>query len=109
MRRQEILARDDPAALWVILDQWVLRRPVGGRHVMLEQVNRLIEAARLPHIVIEVIPAGVGAHEGVTGAFAGGFRGRAERGLPGRPVAGAAGQGTQGCRIAGLDLGYPQT
>ncbi len=70
MRRQEILARDDPAALWVILDEWVLRRPVGGRHVMVEQVNRLIEAARLPHIVIEVIPADVGAHEGVTGAFA---------------------------------------
>jgi hypothetical protein len=54
----------------VILDEWVLRRPVGGRHVMLEQSNRLIEAARQPHIAIEIIPAGAGAHEGLTGAFA---------------------------------------
>jgi hypothetical protein len=37
---------------------------------MLEQVSRLTDAARQPHIVIEVIPAGVGAHEGVAGAFA---------------------------------------
>ena len=70
MRRQQVLTRDDPAALWVILDEWVLRRPVGGRHVMLEQANRLIDAARQPHIVIGILPAGTGAHEGVTGAFA---------------------------------------
>jgi hypothetical protein len=37
---------------------------------MLEQVNRLAEVARQPHIVIEVIPARTGAHEGVAGAFA---------------------------------------
>lgn len=70
LKRQEILARDDPPALRIILDEWVLRRPVGGRHVMLEQVNRLIEAAKQPHVVIEIIPASAGAHEGVTGAFA---------------------------------------
>jgi hypothetical protein len=40
------------------------------RHVMSEQVNRLAEAAKQPHIVIEVIPANTGAHEGVAGAFA---------------------------------------
>ena len=70
LKRQEILAREDPPALWVILDEWVLRRPVGGRYVMREQVSRLIEAAQQPHIMIEVIPADTGAHEGVTGAFA---------------------------------------
>jgi transcriptional regulator with XRE-family HTH domain len=70
LKRQEILARDEPPSFWVILDEWVLRRPVGGRYVMLEQVKRLIEAARLPHIVIEVIPASAGAHEGLAGAFA---------------------------------------
>jgi transcriptional regulator with XRE-family HTH domain len=70
LKRQEILARDSPPALWVILDEWVLRRPVGGRHVMLEQVNRLIEAAARPNVVFEVIPAGAGAHEGLYG---GGF------------------------------------
>jgi transcriptional regulator with XRE-family HTH domain len=70
LKRQEILTRDQPTALWIVLDEWVLRRPVGGRHVMLEQVRRLAETARQPHIVIEVIPAATGAHEGVAGAFA---------------------------------------
>jgi transcriptional regulator with XRE-family HTH domain len=69
LKRQEILTRDEPPALWVVLDEWVLRRPVGGRHVMLEQVNRLAEAARQRHIAIEAIPASVGAHDGTTGAF----------------------------------------
>jgi hypothetical protein len=70
LKRQEILTRDDAPALWVILDEWVLRRPVGGRHVMYEQVNRLIGAAPEPHIMIEIISADAGAHEGVAGAFA---------------------------------------
>jgi transcriptional regulator with XRE-family HTH domain len=70
LKRQEILTRDRPAALWVVLDEWVLRRPVGGRDVMLEQVSRLAEAAGQPHIVIEVIPVTTGAHTGLEGAFA---------------------------------------
>jgi transcriptional regulator with XRE-family HTH domain len=70
LKRQEILLRESPPALWVIVDEWVLRRPVGGSHVMFEQVNRLIEAARQPTIVMEVIRAVVGAHTGLNG---GGF------------------------------------
>ncbi len=70
LKRQEILTRDDPVAFWVMMDEWVLRRPVGGRSVMLEQMNRLAEAAEQAHIVIEIIPASAGAHEGVAGAFA---------------------------------------
>lgn len=69
MKRQEILARGDPPMLWVLLDEAVLRREVGGRHVMCEQMNRLTEAARRPSIVIHVIPSSVGAHLGLLGAF----------------------------------------
>jgi transcriptional regulator with XRE-family HTH domain len=69
MMRQEILARERPPGLWVILEESVLRRPVGGRQVMLVQVGRLIEAARRPNIVIQVIPMSVGAHEGLAGSF----------------------------------------
>jgi transcriptional regulator with XRE-family HTH domain len=70
LKRQEILTRDQPTALWIVLDEWVLRRPVGGRHVMLEQVNWLADMANQPHVGIEVIPAATGAHEGMAGAFA---------------------------------------
>jgi transcriptional regulator with XRE-family HTH domain len=67
MERQVILDRDTPPTLWVVLDEGVLRRPVGGKHVMREQLNRLMDAARRPNIVVQVIPGGVGAHEGLRG------------------------------------------
>lgn len=69
MERQAILTRDSPAMLWVILDEGVLRRPVGGSSVMREQVGRLAEDARRPNIVLQVIPLAVGAHQGLSGNF----------------------------------------
>lgn len=70
LKRHEILTRDEPPAFWVIVDEWVLRRPVGGRYVMREQIVRLIEAARRPHVSVQVISSAVGAHLGLC---AGGF------------------------------------
>jgi hypothetical protein len=67
MERQRILDREHPPELWVILDEAVLRRPVGGADVMRGQLARLAEAARRPHIAIQVIPFGAGAHEGLRG------------------------------------------
>lgn len=69
MARQSIFSKDRPPTVWVVLDEGALRRPVGGNHVMREQLNRLAEAARLPNVVIQIIPAGTGAHEGLRGAF----------------------------------------
>jgi transcriptional regulator with XRE-family HTH domain len=70
LKRQEILVRDEPPTLWVILDESVLRRPVGGRYVMREQIGRLIEACRRPHVSVQVISSSVGAHRGLwAGAF----------------------------------------
>ena len=69
MERQVILDRADPPLLWVVVDEHALRRPVGGRKVMAEQLDHLAEMAQRPSILIEVIPLDVGAHEGVNGAF----------------------------------------
>ena len=70
LKRQEILARERPPVLWVIVDEAVLCRPVGGRYVMREQVNHLIEAAERPHVSVQVISSTVGAHRGLSaGAF----------------------------------------
>ena len=69
MDRQVILARDKPPMLWVLLDEGVLRRPGGGDGVMNEQIRHLIESAGRPNIVIQIIPAGVGAHQGMSGNF----------------------------------------
>jgi transcriptional regulator with XRE-family HTH domain len=69
MERQAILDRDDPPLLWVVIDEGVLRRPVGGPDVIGHQVEHLAEMAERPSVVIQVIPGGVGAHEGLLGAF----------------------------------------
>jgi transcriptional regulator with XRE-family HTH domain len=70
LRRQHILGRNSPPTLWVIVDESVLYRPIGGGQVMREQLGKLIESAQRPSIVVQVIPASAGAHEGLYG---GGF------------------------------------
>jgi transcriptional regulator with XRE-family HTH domain len=67
MDRQRILERDHPPELWVILDEGVLRRPVGGPGVMREQLTHLAEMARRPHVVVQVIPLAAGGHQGLNG------------------------------------------
>ena len=67
LERQRILEREHPPQLWVLIDESVLRRPVGGAQVMAEQLEFLASTARRPHIVIQVIPLAAGAHEGMRG------------------------------------------
>jgi transcriptional regulator with XRE-family HTH domain len=67
--RQAILHRDAPPLLWVVLDEAVLRRPIGGRPVMAQQLDHLVQMAQRPNIMIQIIPLEAGAHEGASGAF----------------------------------------
>jgi transcriptional regulator with XRE-family HTH domain len=67
--RQAILTRENPPMFWVLMDEAVLRRPVGGIDVMRKQLDKLIAAAELPNVVIEIIPWSVGGHQGMTGSF----------------------------------------
>ncbi|WP_221350212.1 helix-turn-helix domain-containing protein [Streptomyces beigongshangae] len=69
LARQEVLRSDTPLRLSAVLDEAVLRRTVGGPDVMARQLERLREAAHLPHVRIQVLPFGAGAHAGVTGPF----------------------------------------
>lgn len=48
--------------LWAIIDEPALRRPIGGQHVMTEQINHIIELTRNPHVSIQILPHSVGAH-----------------------------------------------
>ena len=72
MRRQPILTRADPPplTLWWVMDEAVLRRPVGGRETMHAQLQRLIERSELPNVTLLVMPDDLGAHAGVDGPFA---------------------------------------
>jgi transcriptional regulator with XRE-family HTH domain len=68
-KRQEILARADPPYVWIILDEDVLDRPIGGPQIMREQLDHLLEVDELPHVSVRVILRSVGAHPGLDGAF----------------------------------------
>ena len=46
LRRQDLLARPQPPRIWAVMDEAVLRRPVGGPAVMRAQLSHLVEAAR---------------------------------------------------------------
>ncbi|MGP4000119.1 helix-turn-helix domain-containing protein [Streptomyces sp. 8N706] len=60
MTRQQLLGREDPPRLWAVLDEAALRRGLGGPDVMREQLRHLIEAARLPHVTVQVAPFSLG-------------------------------------------------
>ncbi|MET7377432.1 helix-turn-helix transcriptional regulator [Streptomyces sp. NPDC005526] len=69
LARQDVLRARPPLELAAVLDEAVLRREVGGPEVMARQLNRLVEAARLPQVRLQVLPFGAGAHIGITGPF----------------------------------------
>jgi transcriptional regulator with XRE-family HTH domain len=70
LRRQQRLAEaKSPLRLWAVVDEAALRREVGGRQTMVDQLERLVEASRLPHVTLQVMPFAAGAHPGVTGQY----------------------------------------
>lgn len=69
LERQAILDRDRPPHLWVVLDEMVLHRCVGSAKVMHDQLLHLAEMAARPRITIQIVPARVGVHAGLLGAF----------------------------------------
>ncbi|MEU2711304.1 helix-turn-helix transcriptional regulator [Streptomyces sp. NPDC007205] len=62
MRRQELLAREAPPRVWVLMDETVLRWPVGGPQVMRAQIDHLVEVNRLPHVTLQLMPFANGPH-----------------------------------------------
>jgi hypothetical protein len=69
MARQLLLTRPQPPRLWAVIDEAALRRPVGGREVMRGQLERLIDATKLPNITLQLLPFSAGAHPAMAGAF----------------------------------------
>lgn len=68
-RQHRITGEDQLGSLWVVIDEAVLRRQVGGPRVMAEQLYQLVELGERPNINLQVIPFTHGAHPGMTGTF----------------------------------------
>jgi len=69
LHRQALLTRADAPEYWVILDEAVVRRQVGGPAAMAEQLGHLFEVARLPNVTLQVLPFTSGEHAGMDGEF----------------------------------------
>lgn len=69
VQRQQILDRVDPPQFIGVLDEALLRRPVGGPAVMARQLQRLIDVSRRPKVVIQVVPLDQAVYPGVYGSF----------------------------------------
>ncbi len=69
LKRQDIVTSPEPPQVWSVMDEAVVRRPVGGRAVMRAQLERLAEVASLPQVTIQVVPFGGGGHAAAGGSF----------------------------------------
>jgi transcriptional regulator with XRE-family HTH domain len=69
LRRQGLLERPDAPTLWVVMEETVLHRMVGGAEVMREQIERLLEVSELDHVSVDVVPFTAGAHIGACAPF----------------------------------------
>jgi hypothetical protein len=69
MRRQEILQRERPPTIFAVMEEVVLRRPIGGRAVLKEQIGRLVELARSPFMTLGIMPIEATEHAGLDGSW----------------------------------------
>jgi transcriptional regulator with XRE-family HTH domain len=69
LARQVVFTRPAPPSIWAVLDEAVLRRPIGGVEVMRTQIRHLIDLAQRPNVTVQIIPFQAGGHAAAGGPF----------------------------------------
>lgn len=70
MARQSVLTRPQPLALWAVIHEAALHpRMKSAPQMMREQLQKLLDIARLPHVSIQVLPLDSPPHVGMSGSF----------------------------------------
>jgi transcriptional regulator with XRE-family HTH domain len=69
IRQERLISEERALELVAIVEEAALHRPVGGSAIMRAQLAHLMEAAALDAVTLQVLPAGLGAHAGMDGAF----------------------------------------
>ncbi|UGT42184.1 helix-turn-helix domain-containing protein [Nocardia yamanashiensis] len=69
VQRSKVLTKEDALELWVVLDEAVIRRNVGGREIMREQLQRLRDETEKRNVILQILPFDAGAHPGMLGSF----------------------------------------
>jgi transcriptional regulator with XRE-family HTH domain len=62
MLERQRLAKERPPQVWVVMDEAALHRKVGGREIMREQIEHLIELSSQETTVLQFIPFSSGAY-----------------------------------------------
>ncbi|MFF4657828.1 helix-turn-helix domain-containing protein [Streptomyces sp. NPDC001381] len=92
LARQSVFERSPAPALSFVLEEGVLRRPIGGRMVWRQQLERLLEVGRLHNVVLQVMPMDCDTHSGLDGRIEllkfpdGTAVGRSDGAFNGRPI-----------------------
>jgi transcriptional regulator with XRE-family HTH domain len=69
LRRQSLLTKPDAPTLWIVMEEAVLHRVVGGLEVMREQIDRILEVAQSENVNLDLVPFSAGAHPGAYAPF----------------------------------------
>ncbi|MFJ7270768.1 helix-turn-helix domain-containing protein [Streptomyces sp. NPDC099050] len=67
--RQAIFEKDPAPELSFVLEEWTLRRPLGGRPLLRAQLQRLLELGRLRNVELQVMPMEREEHAGLAGGI----------------------------------------
>ncbi|MGH3935905.1 MAG: DUF5753 domain-containing protein, partial [Pseudonocardiaceae bacterium] len=69
LARQSLFSRERPARFTFYVHEYALRLPVGGPVVLVQQLEHLLRMSARSYLSLQVVPAALGGHAGVAGAF----------------------------------------
>lgn len=69
IRQRRLTGAEHPLEFVAVLDESVLYRPIGGPAVLFSQLNRLIKAAAMEHVTLQLLPTQLGARPASAAGF----------------------------------------
>jgi transcriptional regulator with XRE-family HTH domain len=69
MQRKLILEKGNPPELWLLMDEGVVRRCIGSREVMCEQLSYLVAVAGRLNVTVQLVPQDTPCTAGLMGGF----------------------------------------
>ena len=68
-KRRDLLTRENAPQFTFVLDESVIHRLVGSPSVTSQQLEHLVDIAKLPNVTVQVVPFRAGLHPGMKGPF----------------------------------------
>ncbi|WPW19498.1 helix-turn-helix domain-containing protein [Streptomyces sp. HNS054] len=68
LERQDMLTRPEAPDAWFVVNEGAVRNVIGDREVMRDQLEKVLEAAHLPSVTLQVLPFDSGTYP-ATGSF----------------------------------------